>query len=62
MGLDNSYQAGFNASVPLIAPQLWKTLKLNDSQILQNVEAARASRLFACKSGKIGLLCVAVGQ
>lgn len=45
MGLDNSYQAGFNASVPLIAPQLWKTLKLNDSQILQNVEAARASRL-----------------
>ena len=45
MGLDNSYQAGFTASMPLIAPQLWRTLKLNDSQILQNVENARASRL-----------------
>ncbi len=45
MGLDNSFQAGFTASMPLIAPQLWRTLKLNDSQILQNVESARASRL-----------------
>ncbi len=45
MGLDNSYQVGFNASLPLIAPQLWAALKLSDSQILQNVEAARASRL-----------------
>lgn len=45
MGLDNSFQAGFSASMPLIAPQLWRTLKLNDSQILQNVENARASRL-----------------
>ena len=62
MGLDNSYQAGFNASVPLIAPQLWKTLKLNDSQILQNVEAARASRLSLVNQVKSGLLCVAVGQ
>lgn len=45
MGLDNSYQVGFSASLPLIAPQLWASLKLSDSQILQNVEAARASRL-----------------
>lgn len=45
MGLDNSYSVGFSASMPLIAPQLWKSLKLSDSQILQNVEAARQSRL-----------------
>ena len=45
MGLDNSYQIGFSASVPLIAPQLWKSMKLSDSQILQSVEQARASRL-----------------
>ncbi|MCM1517473.1 MAG: TolC family protein [Pseudoflavonifractor sp.] len=45
MGLDNSWSVGFSASMPLIAPQLWKTLKLSDSQILQNVESARASRL-----------------
>ncbi len=45
MGLDNSYSVGFQASVPLIAPQLWASLKLSDSQILQAVEQARASRL-----------------
>lgn len=45
MGRDNSYQVGFNASVPLIAPQLWAQLKLTDSQIAQSVEQARASRL-----------------
>lgn len=45
VGLDNSYQVGFSASVPLIAPQLWASLKLSDSQILQSVEQARASRL-----------------
>ena len=38
VGSDNSYNLGFNASVPIIAPQLWKSLKLSDNQILQNVE------------------------
>lgn len=45
VGLDNSYQVGFSASVPLIAPQLWASLKLSDSQILQAVEEARSSKL-----------------
>ncbi len=45
MGLDNSYSMGFNASLPIIAPQLWKAISLSDTQILQNVEAARKSRL-----------------
>ena len=45
VGLDNSYSVGFSASMPLIAPQLWATLKLSDSQILQSVETARQSRL-----------------
>lgn len=45
MGLDNSWSVGFSAGMPLIAPQLWQSLKLSDSQILQTVEAARASRL-----------------
>ncbi len=45
VGLDNMYSVGFSASMPLIAPQLWKSLKLSDSQILQNIELARASRL-----------------
>lgn len=45
MGLDNSFSAGFNATMPLIAPQLWKSMKLSDSQILQTVEQARSSRI-----------------
>lgn len=45
MGLDNSYQMGFSAAMPLVAPQLWKSIKLSESQILQNVEKARASRI-----------------
>lgn len=45
MGLDNSFQVGFNAAVPVIAPQLWQSLKLSDAQIAQTVEQARASRL-----------------
>ena len=52
MGLDNSYQLGFNAAVPLIAPQLWQSLKLSDSQIAQTVEQARSSRLNLVNSVK----------
>ncbi len=45
VGMDNSYQVGFSASMPLIAPQLWASLKLSDTQILQAVEQSRASKL-----------------
>lgn len=45
MGRDNSHSVGFSASVPIIMPTLWKSIKLSDNQILQNVEAARSSRL-----------------
>lgn len=45
MGLDNTYSLGFSAAVPLIAPQLWASLKLSDIQIARSVEQARASRL-----------------
>lgn len=45
MGLDNSWQMGFSASMPVIAPQLWKSFKLSDSNILAAIETARASRL-----------------
>ncbi|MEF2643292.1 MAG: TolC family protein, partial [Paramuribaculum sp.] len=36
---------GFSLAMPLIAPQLWKTLDLNDSRILETVERARQSRI-----------------
>ena len=45
MGRDNTYAAGFQAQVPLVMPTLWRTIKLNDNQILQNLEKARATKL-----------------
>lgn len=45
MGSDNTWNLGFNASLPLIAPQLWKSINLSQTQILSAVEAARSSRL-----------------
>ncbi len=44
VGLDNSYSMGFTGSLPLIAPQLWKSLQISDAQILRSYEAARQSR------------------
>ena len=45
MGSDNTHSGGFQAQIPLVVPQLWKSIKLTDNQILQNVEAARANKL-----------------
>ncbi len=45
MGSDNTWNFGFNASLPLIAPTLWKSLSISDTQIAQSVETARGSRL-----------------
>ena len=44
MGLDNSWSLGFQASLPLIAPQLWKSIGVSDAQILLRTEEARQSR------------------
>lgn len=45
MGSDNTWNMGFNASMPLIAPTLWKAIRMSDTQILANLESARSSRL-----------------
>lgn len=45
MGSDNTWNLGFNASMPLIAPTLWKTIAISDVQILASLENARASKL-----------------
>lgn len=45
MGSDNTWNFGFNATLPLIAPTLWKAISINDTQILAALESARSSRL-----------------
>lgn len=45
MGSDNTWNTGFSAQLPLIAPTLWKAISITDTQIAQNLESARSSRL-----------------
>ena len=45
MGSDNTWNLGFSATLPLIAPSLWKAINISDTQILASLEDARASRL-----------------
>lgn len=45
MGSDNTWNMGFSASMPLIAPTLWKAISISNTQILANLENARASKL-----------------
>lgn len=45
MGSDNTWNMGFNVSLTIIAPTLWKSLDISDTQILINRENARASRI-----------------
>lgn len=45
MGTDNNWNLGLSASMPLINASLWKSIGLSDTQILQSLESARASRL-----------------
>ena len=45
MGSDNTWNLGFSASLPIIAPTLWKAIDISDSQILASLEEARNSRL-----------------
>ncbi len=53
MGSDNSWNTGFSASLPIIAPTLWKSISISDTQILHNLELARASRIdLECQVSK----------
>ncbi len=45
MGSDNTWNTGFSVSLPIIAPSLWKAITISDTQIAQNLESARSSRL-----------------
>ena len=44
-GADNSLAANASLTLPLIAPTIWRTLKMNRTQMESAVESARASRI-----------------
>lgn len=45
MGSDNSWNMGFSLALPVIAPTLWKSIDMSETQILLTREQARSSRI-----------------
>lgn len=45
MGSDNTWNLGFSAQMPLVAPTLWKAISISKDQILSQLESARGSKL-----------------
>lgn len=45
VGRDNTYSAGVNLSLPIVAPALWSNLKLSSMDIEMAMESARSSKL-----------------
>ena len=45
VGRWNTWSAGISASMPLVNPQLWESLKISDKDVELAVEKARSSRL-----------------
>jgi len=44
-GVDNNFSAGVSASLPIIAPTLWATLKMNEYDAQLALESARSSKI-----------------
>jgi len=44
-GVDNNFSAGVSASLPIIAPTLWATLKLNEYDAQLALESSRSSKI-----------------
>jgi len=44
-GVDNNFSAGVSATLPIIAPTLWATLKMNEFDAQLAIESARSSKI-----------------
>ncbi len=51
-GQKNTVNANFNLTLPVISPQLWKTLQLNAQDVALSVESARSSKIEMVKQVK----------
>ena len=45
VGRDNTFNAGLSASLPIIAPSLWESIKMSDIELEAVNESARASKI-----------------
>lgn len=51
-GVDNTFSAGVSAGLPIIAPTLWATLKMNEYDTQLALESARSSKISLVNSIK----------
>lgn len=58
VGRDNNWSVGFNASMPLIAPTLWKSLSISALDVELAVEQARSSKISMINQIKKGFYAV----
>lgn len=62
MGFDNSYTGGFNLSLPLFMPTIYKTIQMNEEQIRNAVELARASKITLASQIKKTYYAILLGE
>lgn len=58
VGRDNNWSVGFNASLPLVAPTLWKSLSISALDVELAVEQARSSKIGMINQVKKGFYSV----
>ena len=61
-GVDNSFSAGISASLPIIAPTLWATLKMNEYDTKLVLESARSSQISLVNQIKKAYYSVLLSQ
>lgn len=62
MGVENQWVGGFTASMPIIAPTLWKSINLTNKDMQLSLESARASKIDAVTQVKNAFYAVLLSQ
>lgn len=62
MGFSNSFGGGFSLAIPLYMPTLYKTLQLNDIQMMEAVEMARSSKIALANQVKKSYYSILLSQ
>jgi len=61
-GVDNTFSAGVSASLPIIAPTLWATLKMNEYDAQLALESAHSSQLSLINQIKKAYYAILLSQ
>lgn len=61
-GADNTFSFSGDLSLPLFAPQIYRTLKLNKAQLASAVESARASRIDLVAAVKVAFYNILLAE